>query len=463
MATNNQDAPLTGVDQSKFTPAQLASLKATLASQGAAAAKKAADVMLAYNASKSAPASAPTTQNVPKPGAPDLKNVQTATAPLAGMDSSKFTPAQLASLKKTLASQGAAAAKRAAEIMLKYNESKKTAAASAATAGNPISISDTTSGVNAEQGANENVSTVQDIANDVGYNESTTDKFGDYAQAVNAQTEAKLSAQRDENDAVNKMYNQLDEESRKKFAEVDEIYNKQIAEANTQYSALKEFAKKAYDQAQTALGSRRAGQMSEVSGKLSGSGVSASMIANAMAEVRNNPAMAEEEAKLTKNYTDTLSGTVTTFDNLLQKAATNKSANTSAEKNFIKEIIAKRAEALGKLTDIKKSGIDAAFKPAVEAAETVAKASVEEENKTKKSVYEQREYESASEDVRMDKLQDSLFEFTDADRGFITSDDLRKAAGMSSKAAAKQYLANLAKTRANEQAKGLVPGTGASS
>lgn len=281
---------------------------------------------------------------------------------------------------------------------------------------------------------------------DSGFTDNTVDKLGDEAETIAKRTEAQVAAQSAENATMAAAYDKLDDESKARYKEFDDAFKKQNEDLQGKYSELQTFLKTAYEQSSKALGQRRAGQMSDVAGKLSGAGVSSSMLANALSEIRNNPALQQEEANITKQYMDGLSSQVTTFNSALSALNQNRSSLSDKELAFAKDLVAQRKAALEKITAIKKEGIDAIFKPAIETQAEVRKAATDEEMKTKKSVYSQREYEGAPENVRMDRLQDSLFQYgsdyAGFDRSKLSAEDLKKAAQMSSFAEAKQYLAN---------------------
>lgn len=176
----------------------------------------------------------------------------------------------------------------------------------------------------------------------------------------------------------------------------------------SQYEKIKKFLEENYGQNVDSLNKRRAGQMSEVTDKLSGSGVTGAALANASAEVRNNPALAAEEAKLKNDYVTTLSSQINTFNSILSGLNTNRSNLSTAQLNYARDIVSKINELKQKVTDIKTAGVTEAFKPVIGTADGVSQAASDAEMKTKKSVYDQQEYEKSSQDVRQDRLQDSL-------------------------------------------------------
>lgn len=297
-------------------------------------------------------------------------------------------------------------------------------------------------------GLTASVADVTEIAAD-----NKTVEFKDAIKDEALANEKKFTALTDEEvDKANKMFSDLanmDTEFSAEYEEMKASLNEAAQESQNVYNQIKSFADKQYSMALDELAKRKAGMSSGVASKLSGSGVSSATIANAMAEIRNNPQYAKEENDVTNNYVTSLQNAINSFTNI-QNTLNNSKASNTANALALKQYIATQKDKLNEsISTIKKEGIKAIYDPAINAEAAIRAKTQEEEVKYSANEAEASNYRNSNTEMRKNTLWDKLYSADNSiDRGKIPSDVWDKAAAMDSLVDARIYLNNYLKNNA---------------
>ena len=296
---------------------------------------------------------------------------------------------------------------------------------------------------------------------------ASDNKTGEFKDAIKDEAlanEKKFTALTNEEiDKANQMIADLtamDTEYSAEYAEMKASLDAAAAESQNVYNQIKEFSDKQYSMALDELAKRKAGMSSGVASKLSGSGVSSATVANAMAEIRNNPQYAKEENDITNNYVTSLQNAINSFTNI-QNTINNSKASNTANAQALSRYLAEQKDKLNEsISTIKKEGIKAIYDPAINAEAAIRAKTQEEEVKYTANEAESANYRNSNTEMRKNTLWDKLYSADNSiDRGKIPADVWDKAAAMDSLVDARIYLNNYLKNNSTSTTGSTTGGT----
>lgn len=250
-------------------------------------------------------------------------------------------------------------------------------------------------------------------------------------------------------DFANKQIDELKnftDEGAEDYEEIRASLNAAASEAQNVYNQIKEFSNKQYEMALDELAKRKAWMSSWAASKLSGSWVSSATIANAMAEIRNNPAYAKEENDITQNYVTSLNNAINSFTNITNTINNSKAANTAQATELKKYFQSEKQKLESAVKTIQQDGIKAIYDPTINMEAAIRGKVQEEEVKYSANEAESANYRNANTEMRKNMLWDKMYTADNSlDRGKIPQDVWDKAAAMDSVVDARIYLNNYLK------------------